>query len=88
MKQVTFSTDLIYDVLLKHEPDHILLTTSRYEVERHLLALDRLKLVLDELSQKIIFKALDLPLSAFNTYYAGLESRKCRRRCYRRNFRK
>ena len=28
-KQVTFSSDLIYDVLRRHEPDHLLLTARR-----------------------------------------------------------
>ena len=30
-KQVSFSTDLIYDVLRKHEPDHVLLRATRAE---------------------------------------------------------
>lgn len=42
MKQVTFSTDLIYDTLREHDPDHILLTVARADAERELLDLKRL----------------------------------------------
>jgi ATP-dependent Lhr-like helicase len=42
MKQVTFSTDLIYDVLRRHEPDHVLLQVTRREAEQELLDLQRL----------------------------------------------
>jgi ATP-dependent Lhr-like helicase len=42
MKQVTFSTDLIYDTLREYDPDHILLTVTRAEAERELLDLRRL----------------------------------------------
>ena len=42
MKQVTFSTDLIYDTLREHDPDHILLKVTRDDAERELLDLQRL----------------------------------------------
>ncbi|MBF7074093.1 ligase-associated DNA damage response DEXH box helicase [Glaciecola sp. MH2013] len=42
MKQVTFSTDLIYDTLREHDPDHILLRVTREDAERELLDLQRL----------------------------------------------
>lgn len=42
MKQVTFSTDLIYDTLREHDPDHILLTVARADAERELLDIKRL----------------------------------------------
>ena len=42
MKQVTFSTDLIYDTLREYEPDHILLKVARDDAERELLDLRRL----------------------------------------------
>ncbi len=42
MKQVTFSTDLIYDTLREHDPDHILLKVAREDAERELLDLTRL----------------------------------------------
>ena len=46
MKQVTFSTDLIYDTLRRHEPDHVLLSVTRSEAERELLDLRRLSRML------------------------------------------
>ena len=42
MRQMTVSTDLIYDVLRRHEPDHILLQVTRRDAERELLDLKRL----------------------------------------------
>lgn len=42
MKQVTFSTDLIYDTLREHDRDHILLKVARADAERELLDLKRL----------------------------------------------
>ncbi|MCW8090751.1 ligase-associated DNA damage response DEXH box helicase [Alteromonas sp. ASW11-130] len=42
MKQVTFSTDLIYDTLREYDPDHILLSVARADAERELLDLRRL----------------------------------------------
>ena len=36
MRQMTVSTDLIYDVLRRHEPDHILLAVTRRDAEREL----------------------------------------------------
>lgn len=42
MKQVTFSTDLIYDTLREHDPDHVLLGVARADAERELLDLRRL----------------------------------------------
>jgi ATP-dependent Lhr-like helicase len=32
-RQVTFSTDLIYDVLRRHQPDHLLLQTARADAD-------------------------------------------------------
>lgn len=42
-RQVTMSTDLIYDVLRNHEPDHILLHATRREVLGKLTDIDRLR---------------------------------------------
>ena len=58
MKQVTFSTDLIYDVLLKYEPDHILLRIARSEAESDLLDVDRLRRFLTEVEDKTVFRTL------------------------------
>ena len=58
MKAVTFSTDLIYDVLLKYEPDHILLRISREEAERELLDLKRLQRWLEDVQGKVCYEVL------------------------------
>ena len=41
-RQVTMSTDLVYDVLRRHEPDHILLKATRADAATGLLDLKRL----------------------------------------------
>ncbi|WP_428151606.1 ligase-associated DNA damage response DEXH box helicase [Brevundimonas sp.] len=41
-RQVTFSTDLIYDVLRRHQPDHLLLRTARSDAAAGLLDVARL----------------------------------------------
>ncbi len=58
MKQVTFSTDLIYDVLLKYDPDHILLRIARTEAERDLLDIERLRDFLSEVKDATDFEVL------------------------------
>ncbi|MBU2980148.1 ligase-associated DNA damage response DEXH box helicase [Alteromonas sp. C1M14] len=59
MKQITFSTDLIYDTLREHDPDHILLTVTRMDAERELLDLRRLADMLIRFHDKLVFQ--DLP---------------------------
>lgn len=61
MKQVTFNTDLIYDVLRKYEPNHVLLRLTRADAERELLDTDRLGALLHQSQQNILFKALPRP---------------------------
>lgn len=58
MKQITFSTDLIYDVLIKYEPDHILLRIAREEAEIELLDIKRLAWWLKEVDGRVTFKVL------------------------------
>ncbi len=41
MRQVTFSTDLIYDTLREYDKDHVLLKVTRQDAERELLDLTR-----------------------------------------------
>ncbi|GAA0590198.1 ligase-associated DNA damage response DEXH box helicase [Caenispirillum bisanense] len=41
-RQVTFNSDLIYDVLRKYEPDHVLLRATRADAEGGLIDLHRL----------------------------------------------
>ena len=47
-RQVLFSTDLIYDVLRKHQPDHVLLRAARADAATGLLDIRRLSDMLCE----------------------------------------
>ncbi|MHB8885547.1 MAG: ligase-associated DNA damage response DEXH box helicase [Methylovirgula sp.] len=57
-RQVTISTDLIYDVLRRHEPDHILLRAARADAANGLLDLPRLAAMLSRIRGRIMHKAL------------------------------
>lgn len=57
-RQVTISTDLIYDVLRAHEPDHVLLQATSADAARGLLDVRRLSDMLSRISGKIVHKAL------------------------------
>jgi ATP-dependent Lhr-like helicase len=57
-RQVSVSTDLIYDVLRRHEPDHILLRASRQDAATGLLDLDRLAHMLARVSGRITHRPL------------------------------
>ncbi len=58
-RQVSFSTDLIYDVLRSHEPDHILLQAARQDAATGLLDVRRLSDALVRIRGKIDHQALD-----------------------------
>jgi ATP-dependent helicase Lhr and Lhr-like helicase len=58
-KQVTISTDLVYDVLRKHEPDHVLLRAARADAATGLLDVRRLGMMLKRIQGRIVHKALD-----------------------------
>ena len=58
-RQVTFSSDLIYDVLLRHEPDHILLEATRAVAARGLTDVARLGDMLARVSGRIDVARLD-----------------------------
>jgi ATP-dependent Lhr-like helicase len=57
-RQVTISTDLIYDVLRRHEPDHILLRATRQDAALGLLDLPRLGKMLARVRGRIMHKEL------------------------------
>ena len=63
-RQVTFSTDLIYDVLRSHEPDHILLQAARHDAATGFLDIRRLSDMLVRIQNKIVHKDL-LKISPF-----------------------
>lgn len=61
MRQVTFSTDLIYDTLKKYEPDHILLKVTRENAQRELLDIERTSALLFRFYDHFCFKDLSKP---------------------------
>jgi ATP-dependent Lhr-like helicase len=58
-RQVTVSSDVIYDVLYQHEPDHILIEASRHDAARGLLDIARLGDFLARIRKRIVHKPLD-----------------------------
>lgn len=58
-RQMTMSSDLIYDVLYAHEPDHVLIQATRRDAARGLLEIERLGQCLKRVSQHIVHKPLD-----------------------------
>lgn len=58
-RQVTISTDLVYDVLRQHEPDHILLRAARDDAMTGLLDLERLAQMLSRVEGRIVHKDLE-----------------------------
>ena len=58
-REVTISTDLVYDVLRQHQPDHILLRAARADAATGLLDIRRLGDMLSRIKGRIIHKALD-----------------------------
>jgi ATP-dependent Lhr-like helicase len=58
-RQVLFSTDLIYDVLRKHQADHVLLRAARADAATGLLDLRRLGDMLARIHGRITHRELD-----------------------------
>jgi len=58
-RQVTISTDLVYDVLRSHQPDHVLLRAARADASTGLLDVRRLGEMLSRIRGRIVHKALD-----------------------------
>src|SRR5262249_61924538 len=58
-REVTISTDLVYDVLRKHQADHILLRAARADAATGLLDIRRLGEMLSRIRDRIVHKALD-----------------------------
>jgi ATP-dependent Lhr-like helicase len=58
-RQVTFSTDLIYNVLREHEPDHILLRATYQDAATGLLDVARLGDMLKRVKGRIITRHLE-----------------------------
>lgn len=58
-RQVTFSSDLIYDVLREHEPDHILLRATYADAATGLLDIARLSDMLSRVAGNLVVRDLD-----------------------------
>ncbi len=58
-RQVTVSTDLVYDVLRSHEPDHILLQATRADAATGLLDIARLGEMLFRVKGRIMHQRLE-----------------------------
>ena len=58
-RQVTVSTDLVYDVLRRHQPDHILLEAAWADAASGLLDIARLSDMLRRIEGRIVHRRLD-----------------------------
>ncbi|MGC6517120.1 MAG: ligase-associated DNA damage response DEXH box helicase [Candidatus Puniceispirillaceae bacterium] len=58
-KQMTVNSDLIYDVLRRHQPDHLLLRATEQDAAKGLTDIRRLSDLLARFDGKINFKQLD-----------------------------
>jgi ATP-dependent Lhr-like helicase len=58
-KQVTFSTDLIYDVLKKYEPDHLLLEAAWADARARMTDVGRLADLLERSERELVHVTLD-----------------------------
>jgi ATP-dependent Lhr-like helicase len=58
-RQMTVSTDLVYDVLRTHEPDHILLAATRADAATGLLDIRRLGEMLSRVKGRIVHQRLE-----------------------------
>jgi ATP-dependent Lhr-like helicase len=58
-KQVTFSTDLIYDVLRKYEPDHVLIEAAWADARARMTDVGRLADLLERSEHELVHVTLD-----------------------------
>lgn len=58
-RQVTFSTDLIYDVLRKYEPDHLLIEAAWADARARMTDVGRLGDLLDRAADQLVHVTLD-----------------------------
>ena len=75
-KQVTFSTDLIYDVLRKYEPDHVLLEAAWADARTRMTDVGRLADLLETAARDLVHVELDrvTPLAVPVMVMIGRES--------------
>ncbi len=58
-RQVLFNTDLIFDVLTKYEPNHILIDSIKRDALHSLIDINRLKNILCEIRNSLVFVQLN-----------------------------
>jgi ATP-dependent Lhr-like helicase len=58
-RQISFSTDLVYDVLRRHQPDHLLLRAARADAAKGMVDVARLAQLLIRIKGRIRHAALD-----------------------------
>jgi len=58
-RQISFSTDLVYDVLRRHQPDHLLLRCARADAAKGLVDVQRLGQLLARIKGRILHARLD-----------------------------
>jgi ATP-dependent Lhr-like helicase len=65
-RQATFSSDILYDTLLKYDPDHLMLQITREEALRGLVDFGRIEEMIDRVGNRIDHIRLDrvTPLAA------------------------
>ncbi|MCX8224485.1 MAG: ligase-associated DNA damage response DEXH box helicase [Sulfitobacter sp.] len=65
-RQATFSSDILYDTLMKYDPDHLMLDITRQEALRGLVDFGRIEEMLARIGGRIDHRTLDRvsPLSA------------------------
>ncbi|MDA8586464.1 ligase-associated DNA damage response DEXH box helicase [Rhodobacteraceae bacterium] len=65
-RQATFSSDILYDTLIKYDPDHLMLTITREEAMRGLVDFGRIEEMLERTAGRIDHVVLDrvTPLAA------------------------
>ncbi|WP_170465553.1 ligase-associated DNA damage response DEXH box helicase [Ruegeria arenilitoris] len=52
-RQATFSSDILYDTLLKYDPDHLLMQITREEAMRGLVDFGRIEAMIDRIGDRI-----------------------------------
>ena len=73
---MTVNTDLIYDVLRRYEPDHLLLEAAWADARTRMTDVGRLGALLDRAAQTMVHKSLDriTPLAVPVMAIVGRES--------------
>ncbi len=75
-RQATFSTDILYDTLLRHDPDHLLMQVTREEAMRGLVDFSRIEAMMVRVAGRIDHVSLPRisPLAAPMTLEIGTVS--------------